>query len=447
MDPKKSTIDIAQAIGRAMRKPRGSSSKKIGYIFIPLLVESTDGKMTESSIEETDYKAIADVINAMQELDEDLKDIISEIRFQTGLTGQFNPRKLSEKISFSGNLNELSLKVIEKAVLNNVVDRIGESWDESFGKLQAYVKKHQAYPAPRSGSLGMWVAVQRSAYNKKTLSPDRVQRLESLKGWSWDPRAERWNELFQQLQAYLKKHKTYPGWDSGSLATWLFHQRTLYKKKILSQDQIRRLESLPGWSWDPLTGMWGKTYQQLKDYVKKNQAYPSAGSGRLASWLSNQRTGYKKKILSQDQIRRLESLPGWSWDPFADKWDKAYRQSQAYLKKYRSYPSQDSTGPGRWLTKQRILYKKKILSQDEIRRLESLPNWSWDVRTDLWDKTYQQLKDYVKKNQTYPVVSSGRLGRWLNTQRTAYKKNEMSQDRIRRLESLPNWSWGQKKKN
>jgi hypothetical protein len=377
MDPKKSTIDIAQAIGRAMRKPRGSSSKKIGYIFIPLLVKSTDGKMTESSIEETDYKAIADVMNAMQELDEDLKDIISEIRFQTGLTGEFNPRKLSEKLSFSGNLNELSLKVIEKAVLNNVVDRIGESWDESFGKLQAYLKKHQAYPGQKSGSLGIWVIRQRSAYKKKTLSSDRVKRLESLEGWSWDPFNDEWNQNFTSLKQYIDKHQAYPAKASGPLGLWVTTQRKAYKKKTLSSDRVKRLESLEGWSWDPFNDEWNQNFTLLKQYLAQHQTYPSAALDSLGVWVSHQRTAYKKKTLSSDRVQRLESLKGWSWDPFTDEWNQNFTLLKQYLAKHQAYPVHRSGSLGLWVVVQRRTYKRKSLSSDRVQRLESLKGWSW----------------------------------------------------------------------
>ena len=316
MDPKKSTIDIAQAIGRAMRKPRGTSSKKIGYIFIPLLVESTKGKLTESSIEETDYKAIADVINAMQELDEDLKDIISEIRYQKGLTSQFNPRKLAEKISFSGNLSELSLKVIEEAVLNEVVDRIGKTWDEWFGKLKKYVAQHKGYPGQKKdGSLYSWVLIQRITFKKNTLSPERVKRLKSLPGWSWDPLTDEWNQNYNSLKKYLARHEAYPITHSGSLSEWANTQRRAYKRNAISPDRIRLLESLPGWSWAPDTDAWNQNFDLLKKYVAQHKAYPLKKSESLVEWIRSQRRAYKGKHLSADRIRRLESLPGWSWDP------------------------------------------------------------------------------------------------------------------------------------
>ena len=444
MDPKKSTIDIAQAIGRAMRKPRGTSSKKLGYIFIPLLVESTKGTMTESSIEETDYRAIADVINAMQELDEDLKDIITEIRYQTGLTGHFNPRKLYEKISFSGNLNQLSLKVIEEAVLNEVVDRIGESWDESFGKLQAYVKKHKAYPRGRSGSLGNWLSHQRGAYRKKTLSPDRIRRLESLSSWSWDPIDDQWNENFQQLQAYVKKHQAYPGQRDGYIGMWVHHQRQNYIRKIktLSSDKISQLESLPGWFWEPLTGQWNQNFEELKVYLSKHKAYPSEKEGSLCIWMHRQRSRHKRKLISADEVRQLESLPDWLWDPLIGQWNQNYKELKRHVAQYKAYPNQRSGSLGLWVVVQRRRYQNKTIPIDQVRRLETLQGWIWDSLVDQWDQNFRELKSFLAKNKgEYPPTGAKGLGGWVSQLRKSRQRGKLPSDKIKRLQTLPGWSW------
>ncbi|MFM8234377.1 MAG: Helicase associated domain protein [Holophagaceae bacterium] len=526
MDPKKSTIDIAQAIGRAMRKPRGTSSKKIGYIFIPLLVESTKGKLTESSIEETDYKAIADVINAMQELDEDLKDIIRDIRYQTGLTGRFNPRRLQEKIAFTGNLNELSLKVIEKAVLNEVVNRVGASWDKIYGSLVLFIKNHERYPvrnggAPNERFLSRWVTKQRGKYKNNQLASKRVDLLEDLYNWSWDPFADawaeninkykqfvaRWNRLpknrdrrgarpidelilarwingvrsrkrkfltqaqideiealpmwtwdpiadkwEQYITAYTKFYSRYKRMPKNTgdtkekrLAKFLNHHRIYFKRGVLPNDKIVELQTLPGWTWDPFSERWDQNFQQLEAYVNKHQNYPTHDSSSLGGWISKQRTAYKRKKLSPDQIRRLEGLPHWSWDPLSDQWNTNFQQLEAYVNKHQNYPTHDSSSLGGWISKQRTAYKRKQLSPDQIHRLEGLPNWSWDPLVDLWNENFQRLQVYVKEHRSYPTQQSGSLGKWVSNQRTAYKRKQLSPDQIRRLEGLPGWSWGQKK--
>jgi hypothetical protein len=52
--------------------------------------------------------------------------------------------------------------------------------------------------------------------------------------------------------------------------------------------------------------------------VKKNNKTPSIETpreteNRLARWCDLQRRNYRKGLLTQDQIRQLESLPYWHW--------------------------------------------------------------------------------------------------------------------------------------
>ena len=38
----------------------------------------------------------------------------------------------------------------------------------------------------------------------------------------------------------------------------------------------------------------------------------------LAQWIDEQRQAYKNGTLSQEQIEKLESVPGWTWDLDSD---------------------------------------------------------------------------------------------------------------------------------
>jgi predicted helicase len=66
IDPRHSKIDIAQATGRAMRKPPGTN-KTLGYIVVPLFLERTGGETPEQALARSDFSDVADVLNALQE--------------------------------------------------------------------------------------------------------------------------------------------------------------------------------------------------------------------------------------------------------------------------------------------------------------------------------------------------------------------------------------------
>jgi predicted helicase len=180
IDPRHSKIDIAQATGRAMRKPR-ETSKTLGYIAVPLFLEREGGETPEQVLERSDFSDVADVLNALQEQDEELIEIIRDLMEAKGRGEVFDPRRLGDKIEVLGPTIELSR--LRSNVFAEVLDRIGVSWDEMFGRLQKY-KEHEGHcrvPVTHKEngfSLGFWVRDQRQ--NKQTLSEARRQRLDSL---------------------------------------------------------------------------------------------------------------------------------------------------------------------------------------------------------------------------------------------------------------------------
>ena len=79
VDPRQSKVDIVQAIGRAMRKPRGRTTKTVGYVLVPLFA-GVDGDSIDEAIKTEKFDAIANVLNALLEHDEELVDIIRELK-------------------------------------------------------------------------------------------------------------------------------------------------------------------------------------------------------------------------------------------------------------------------------------------------------------------------------------------------------------------------------
>ena len=53
--------------------------------------------------------------------------------------------------------------------------------------------------------LGMWVSNQRTTYNNKTLSEERIKTLESFKGWTWDHLEELFKNGIVHLVKYVER--------------------------------------------------------------------------------------------------------------------------------------------------------------------------------------------------------------------------------------------------
>jgi hypothetical protein len=97
---------------------------------------------------------------------------------------------------------------------------------------------------------------------------------------------------------------------------------------------------------------------------------------------------------------------------------------------------------GAWVSKQRS--RKDTLGADRIHRLEELPGWIWNTKTDQWEDGFNHLLRFAEREGHTRVpanhVEDGRkLGRWVIKQRS--RKDTLGADRIRRLEELPGWVW------
>jgi hypothetical protein len=133
VDPRQSRVDIAQAVGRAMRKPRGPSPKQLGYVLVPLFAGMDEEDDLDAAIKSEKFEAVADVLAALLEHDDELIDIIREIREARGRSEPFNPRALGDKLEVIGPFIDLSR--LTESIQVRTTDRLGRSWDQFYGAL------------------------------------------------------------------------------------------------------------------------------------------------------------------------------------------------------------------------------------------------------------------------------------------------------------------------
>lgn len=172
--------------------------------------------------------------------------------------------------------------------------------------------------------LGSWCSTQRTKYNKNKLVRDRIDLLEKIKSWDWDPLETQWNYGYNALKEHKRKYnkisaREYVRSDGFHLGNWITQQRYNFRKGLLSEKKIKLLETISGWNWDPKQHQWQIAYKILFDYVNKNkiippQSYITDEGFKLGNWISGQKQNYTKGILSKDRIILLENLkPYWKW--------------------------------------------------------------------------------------------------------------------------------------
>ena len=176
----------------------------------------------------------------------------------------------------------------------------------------------------------------------------------------------------------------------------------------------------------------GRRFLSSERVCRTRATLPSANKLQDRKWL------YTPSV-DRDHRRRLEALPGWSWDARSHKWEEGFSYLKEFAERERhcrvpiSYKAEDGYKLGRWVTNQRVTKDKMKL--DRRQRLEGLPGWSWDVFSDKWEEGFSHLKEFSERyrhcrgSSTCTTDDFYRLGQWVTFQRSC--KDEISTDRRR----------------
>jgi hypothetical protein len=340
-------------------------------------------------------------------------------------------------------------------------------WNHALQALQKFVTREGHSQVPQNHkenefTLGTWVTSQRTTFNKKTLSSERISKLENIHGWEWSvSRADTTSKAFSALAKYVAKEgmsRIPRGIEINgffNLRAWVDGNRARYRLGKLSKNMVDRFESIPGWDWYPKNYMdeaWERGLQSLKMFVEQNGHARLArnyvdDSFKLGNWVSLRRTDYARGKITQSQIAELESLPGWIWNTVEAQWEEGFviLQNFANREGHASPPGkhiENGFNLAGWVKWKRSQYKNEELDQSKIDLLEALPGWVWNAVDAKWEEVFAALELFAKLNgHSTPKRGSDedKLARWVEYLRK--RKSESSDYRVRKLESLPGWTW------
>lgn len=335
-------------------------------------------------------------------------------------------------------------------------------WKRYYEKAKEYYETNGNLNIPKGYTvdglkLSIWLQRMRQAYANErytVVTPEKKKLLDSI-GMMWNPISDQWEKNYMEAMQYYLEHgslymdKTYMTKTGFKLGYWVVHLRQ--KKENLNDDQIARLDQI-GMVWDTEKYKFEQGYRYLQQYYYKNSNlnvptnYVSDDGFQLGYWLLQKRRQYRKNTLKKEYIDILEEM-GIMWKPADDMWRYMFNEAKKYYSENgnllvpKNYLTSDGRKLESWLIKQRRDCKEGHLTDEQIQQLDSI-GMVWDRLANKWNQNYNALKNYFDLNNTtelpYHYVDENglQLFKWLNRQKTQYKKGKLPEKQFELLKAI-----------
>lgn len=201
LSPKKSQVDIVQAVGRIMRKFEG---KEYGYIILPVVIDTNSDPA--SVLDNNDkYKEVWQVLNALRSTDERFEAEINKLELNKNKSGRINvigtnssPEEAvtedngkaiengegKQPVQLELNLDEIS--GLEQAFYGRIVKKVGdrrylEDWSKDVAEIaKRHITKINDLIDSQAGSKQAFDAFLTSLQHNINSSVDKKQAIEML---------------------------------------------------------------------------------------------------------------------------------------------------------------------------------------------------------------------------------------------------------------------------
>jgi hypothetical protein len=338
-------------------------------------------------------------------------------------------------------------------------------WQEFFQQLVSFHQRFGHCRVPGSyEKLVSWIERQRIARKKNQLPQNREKRLEEI-GFIWscaDLKGRSWEERYNQLKAYKKKHGhsfvPVNCKENKSLGIWVATQRGLEAKGKLQSVKKKKLNQL-GFVWRQDTqyqlqsvynAQWQAHYEKLQAY---RQAHGTCQVSLkidpvLQRWTSWQRKLFYQGRLPQDRLDRLNEIR-FPWRVQEGYWLKMYEALVDFKNKFghTHLPGQWAPNPqlSAWVYRLRV--NKQELGSHQVALLDQIGfDWSLRKKTMVsWESMYDRLLAFRDEHHHTRVPAKWqpfpKLGKWVSRMR--YEREKLDPERVSLLERI-NFDWSRR---
>lgn len=269
----------------------------------------------------------------------------------------------------------------------------------------ARITQECPHPSPYLGSddpveraLAKWCRQMRAKMKRGTLSPQEIDHLSSLPGWSWGRNADeefqkklqKWSLFFHMYGKAPRNHKSASA-EEKMLHRWELRVQQYFREDRLPPHHYAVLNQLPGWRWKAASSRlirFSERLQQWTDFVGSNRKHPSADNpdeAELARWQQRMVQQHAQGKLDDDKVQKLSGLVGWVWGDIiveeAKKWSRWVGSNEGIFPSEGSMTNPVESRLGSWARNVRAELLAGRIDQQTTTKLMNVPHFQTFLRT------------------------------------------------------------------
>ena len=331
-----------------------------------------------------------------------------------------------------------------------------DKWFEKYNIAKDYYLEYGNLLVPdkfmyKNINLGNWIYLQRKSYKDKNLLEEK-QRLLNEIGMVWNPIEDTWNYYYDVACKFKNEFNTLVipvsfVYLDCNIGKWISHQRQRYKKKIISYEQIKKLESI-GMVWDASNNNISTSFpeQAIFFYIKKifNDAinrYNDLGF-ELDIYIPSLNTaieydGFVWHLDNNNDIKKNKKCLKHNINLIRireDGLEELYDENIKILKINRGYSNLEKI----------INDLFKMLNVNNIPKIDLLKDRNIiiqnyiNVYNNQWNNMFLIAKKYHEENGNLINIHDSKVDKWIKHQRQRYNgtRNPLNKEQIEKLESI-----------
>lgn len=443
--PKKSFVEIVQAVGRALRRDIHGSGT--ATIIIPILLPDAHPG-DDDEIDAGDFEVLWQIVRGLRAHDDTFSTALDACR-----ANKFRTNSVMDRIEFHLPENYNTPAFVEHLTIRLVKSATSQWWDGyaqlvDFHTREGHTRVNHEFVTDDGYRLGDWVTAARNMHTTNRLAPDRVEALRKL-DFVFDARQADWDRSFAVAAAYhaehgdLQPHHTYRA-GGITLLNWLNRQRALKRRGRLHPERETRLNTI-GMSWDTGADLSAKL-EEVRAYHSERRRLPHRHGSVISRALSSLRAARRGGELTAEVIVELDAMGMiWTAPPKLDWWDgyqhlQAFHAREGHARVRQSYVTSDDFMLGIWVNAARRDARAGILTAEQTAALDKL-DFIVDPGEADWEHAFEMAAAYAGEHGNLTPKSDYRaegvrLLSWLRSQQHARQKGALPADRAARLEGI-----------